>query len=243
MGILASRGDAGQMRRMQLFELAGADPARLFSPFCWRARFALAIKGFRAETIPWRFTDKAVIAPYGAEKVPVLRDGDRTIHDSWAIAEYLEDTYPDRPSLFGGPGGRELSRFVGTFAEAVVHAGLSKMIIADIHAVLAPQDQAYFRMTRESRFGMPLERLQADRETALPAFRKALHPLRMVLRAQPFLGGAAPLYADAIIFGAFQWARCTSPFRLLAEDDPLEAWRQRMLDLHDGMARHVPAFD
>lgn len=228
---------------MQLLELAGADPARLFSPYCWRARFALAAKGLRAETIPWRFTDKGVIAPHGSDKVPVLLDGGRAVADSWAIAEYLEDTYPDRPSLFGGAGGRALSRFVAAFAEAVLHAGLARLIIADIHAVLAPQDQDYFRTTREKRFGMALEQVQADRDTALPGFRQSLHPLRMVLRGQPFLGGAAPLYADAIIFVGFQWARCTSPFRLLAEDDPLEAWRQRMLDLHGGMARQVPAFD
>lgn len=228
---------------MQLLELAGADPARLFSPYCWRARFALAAKGLRAETIPWRFTDKSAIAAFGADKVPVLRDGDRTVADSSAIADYLENTYPDRPSLFGGPGGRALSTFVGAFAEAVMHAGLAKMIVADVHAVLTPQDQAYFRTSREKRFGMTLEAVQADRDKALPGFRQSLHPLRMVLRGQNFLGGEAPLYADAIIFGGFQWARCTSPFRLLAEDDPLEAWRQRMLDLHGGMARHVPAFD
>jgi glutathione S-transferase len=228
---------------MRLFELAGADPARLFSPFCWRTRMALAAKGLRAETIPWRFTDKAAIAPHGAEKVPVLVDGDRAIHDSWAIAEYLEQTYPDRPSLFGGAVGRDYARFVNAFADAVLLGGIARLIIADIHAVLAPQDQAYFRASREKRFGMALEAVQADRDTAVLGFRQALHPLRMVLRAQPFLGGAAPLYPDAIVFGCFQWARCTSPFRLLAEDDPLEAWRQRMLDLHGGLARAVPAFD
>jgi glutathione S-transferase len=228
---------------MRLFELAGADPARLFSPFCWRTRMALAAKGLRAETIPWRFTDKAAIAPHGAEKVPVLVDGDRAIHDSWAIAEYLEQTYPDRPSLFGGAVGRDYARFVNAFADAVLLGSIARLIIADIHAVLAPQDQAYFRASREKRFGMALEAVQADRDKAVLGFRQALHPLRMVLRAQPFLGGAAPLYPDAIVFGCFQWARCTSPFRLLAEDDPLEAWRQRMLDLHGGLARAVPAFD
>ena len=30
---------------MELYELAGADPARVFSPFCWRIRMALAAKG------------------------------------------------------------------------------------------------------------------------------------------------------------------------------------------------------
>ena len=29
----------------------------------------------------------------------MIVDGDRVIHDSWAIAEYLEDTYTTRPCL------------------------------------------------------------------------------------------------------------------------------------------------
>ena len=42
----------------------------------------------------------------GSEKVPVLLDGETAVVDSWTIANYLEDTYPDRPSLFGGEGVR-----------------------------------------------------------------------------------------------------------------------------------------
>ena len=43
---------------LKLFELCGADPERVFSPFCWRIRMALAHKGLEAETVPWRFTEK-----------------------------------------------------------------------------------------------------------------------------------------------------------------------------------------
>ncbi|WP_237216182.1 glutathione S-transferase family protein [Falsiroseomonas oryziterrae] len=230
------------MATLKLYELAGADPARLLSPYCWRVRFALAAKGLEAETIVWRMTERDRIAAHGAQKVPVLLHGERAVAESFGIAEYLEDTFPDRPSLFGGAGGRALARFVNGWAEATLMAGLARLIIADIPKVLTPEDAAYFRATREPRFGMALERVQEDRETKVEAFRQAIHPLRMTLRSQPFLGGDAPLQADAIAFGPFQWARVTSPFRPLAPDDPVEAWRQRMLDLHDGMARRVPAF-
>ncbi len=40
-----------------------------------------------------------------AAQVPIIQDGDNVVNDSFAIAQYLERTYPDRPSLFGGPGG------------------------------------------------------------------------------------------------------------------------------------------
>lgn len=228
---------------LRLYELCGADPARLFSPYCWRVRMALAAKGLAAETIPWRFTRKDAIAPHGADKVPVLLHGGRAIRESFAIAEYLEDAFPDRPSLFGGEAGRALARFVNAWADAVVIPGIARLIMADIVTLLDPVDADYFRTTRERRFGATLEAVSADRDTAVAGFRQALHPMRMVVRSQPYLSGEAPLQADNIVFGCFQWARCTSAFRLLEPDDPIEAWRQRMLDLHGGLARRVPAFD
>jgi hypothetical protein len=38
----------------------------------------------------------------------------------------------------------------------------------------------------------------------------------------------------------FQWARVMSPREVLAPEDPLCAWRERMLDLFGGFARNVP---
>ncbi|MBU8538440.1 glutathione S-transferase family protein [Falsiroseomonas tokyonensis] len=228
---------------LRMYDLAGADPARRFSPYCWRVKLALAAKGLPVETIPWRFVQKDLLARHGGEKVPLLLDGDRAVSDSWTIAEYLEETYPERPSLFGGEGGRASARFINAWADAVVMAGLVRLVVADIVKVLDPGDVEYFRTSREARFGMSLEAVQADRDRQVEVFRKDLQPLRMMLRTQPFLGGAAPLHVDSIVFGGFQWARCVSPFKLLAADDPVEAWRQRMLDLHGGLARDVPAFD
>lgn len=61
-----------------------------------------------------------------------------------------------------------------------------------------------------------------------------------MLEFQPFIGGEAPLFADYIVFGAFQWVRLTSTYTFI--DDPaIKAWFERCLDLFDGMARSVPA--
>jgi glutathione S-transferase len=229
----------GQDRSMtlKLYELVGSDAGRPFSPFCWRTRMALAHKGLSAETIPWCFTDKEAIAPHKSDKVPVLLDGETSVVDSWAIANYLEDTYPDRPSLFGGEGGRAIARMLNWWGDLSVVGGIFPMIIADIPLNLKPVDAAYFRKSREARFGKPLEEIMAGRDKAVEGFRKSLDPLRLTLKTQPFLGGAAPNYADYIVFGPFQWARVVSPFRLLAEDDPVHAWRERLFDAFDGMAR------
>jgi len=226
----------------QLYELAGSDPARLFSPYCWRTRMALAHKGLAFETVPWRFMEKDAISAHGSEKVPVLVDGEARVNDSWAIAEYLEDTYPDKPSLFGGEGGRGMARLLNNWSDVSV-GQIAPFIIADIHDQLDAGDQDYFRRTREKNMGKPLEDVVAGREQRLDELRRWLHPLRMTLRTQPFIGGAKPNYADYIVFGPFQWARVTSPFELLKPDDLIHAWRERMLDLFDGMARKTPVVD
>ena len=44
------------------------------------------------------------------------------------------------------------------------------------------------------------------------------------------------------MFGAFQWARVVSPFKLLMEDDPVYAWRERLFDAFDGLARKSPGY-
>jgi glutathione S-transferase len=227
---------------LKLFELVGTDDARPFSPFCWRTRMALAHKGLAAQSIPWCFTEKGAIAPHNSEKVPVLLDGETSVADSWAIANYLEDNYPDRPSLFGGEGGRALGRMMNWWGDVTVMGGMFPLIVADIPSLLKPVDAAYFRKTREARFGKPLEEVGAERDKSVESFRKTLDPMRQTLKTQAYLGGDAPNYADYIVFGPFQWARVVSPFKLLTEDDPLYAWRERLLDAFDGMARKSPGY-
>jgi hypothetical protein len=41
--------------------------------------------------------------------------------------------------------------------------------------------------------------------------------------------------ADYILFGAFQWAGCISPYHLLDDGDPVAAWRDRMLRPYGGI--------
>jgi glutathione S-transferase len=222
-----------------MHDLAGADPSLRFSPFCWRAKLALAHKGLAVETIPWRFTDKAVIAFSGQKRVPVIRDGETVVADSWAIAEYLDRHYPDRPSLFGGELGRAHARFIATWADTTLNGGIVSLIIKDIWDILDGSDKPFFRDTRQSQFGRTLEAIQAGREERLAAFRASLAPLRLLLQKQDWLGGAAPSYADFIVFGSFLWARCASRFELLDPADGVAAWRERMLDLLDGLGRNA----
>jgi glutathione S-transferase len=221
-----------------LYDLAGADSALRFSPYCWRTRMALAHKGLDAETVPWRFTDKDAIAFSGQGRVPVIRDGEMVVADSWAIACYLEALYPERPSLFGGSTGQAHAWLVNTWADSAVLGPAARLIVRDIFDIIDPKDRDYFRSSREKRFETTLEAVQADgRDNHVVAFRDSLTPARLVLRAQPWLGGAAPSYADHILFGTLQWPRCVSRFEMLAPDDPVQGWFERVLDLYGGLGR------
>jgi glutathione S-transferase len=219
-----------------MHDLAGADPELRFSPYCWRTRFALAHKGLPVETIPWRFTEKDTIAFSGQGRVPVIRDGDRVVFDSWSIAEYLEETCPT-PALFGGPIGRAHALFINSWADGVLLGGIARFIVRDLLDVIDPKDQAYFRTSREARYGTSLEQVQAGREDRLAAFRDLLLPIRLVLRKQAWLGGSTPTYADHIIAGTLMWPRCVSRFSLLDQDDTVAVWFVRMLDQYGGLGR------
>ena len=225
-----------------LYDLAGADPARRFSPFCWRTRMALAHKGLEVETIPWRFTDTDVIAFSGQGRVPVLTDGATTLHDSWTIAVHLETAYPDRPLLFGGTTGMAITRFINAWADRTLQPTIAPLVITDILAHLHEKDQPYFRASREKAFGRRLEEVTVDRDSRVHIFRQTLEPLRTILRTQPFIAGDAPAYADYIPFGSLQWARAISPFQLLEPEDPVFAWRDRLLDAFGGLGRNTPSY-
>ncbi|MEE2805436.1 MAG: glutathione S-transferase N-terminal domain-containing protein [Pseudomonadota bacterium] len=221
-----------------VYDLCGANDVR-FSPYCWRTRMALAHKGLIAEFLPWRFTERERLEFSGSRTVPVLVDGSEVVSDSWRIANYLEATYAESPSLFGGDPG--LSGFVNAWADAVLVPAVAKCVVSDILDRIEPVDRSYFRASREERFGMPLEALAADRQIYQQALDVVLTPLRVCLRRQPWLSGPVAAYADYSVFGVFQWARLISPDDVIAADDPVSEWREKMLDRFDGLGRKFAA--
>jgi len=203
---------------------------------------ALAHKGLAFETVPWRFTEKDVIAFSSQGLVPVLVDGERVVTDSWAICQYLDSAYPERPRLAEGPQAWAHAFFIKNWTERSLQAALSPLIYLDILAHAHPKDREYFRTSRERRVGTTLEAFTADRPAHLEKLQTVLDPLRTTLAAQPFVGGEAPSVADYVVFGAFQWARCISSVRLLEPDSPIHAWRERMLALFGGLGARAPGY-
>lgn len=227
---------------LQLYDLAGDDERVRFSPYCWRIRMSLMHKGLEHETVPVRFGEKDKIAFSDQKLVPVLRDGETIVSDSWTIAEYLDRAFPDRPLLIQGEQGLALTRFFRHWAQGRIGPAILRNVLMDVFAAIAERDREYFRSSREQRFGMKLEEFQLPKEEGTRLLQGELAPVRETLADQPFMSGEAPAYADYILFGAFMWAHCVSARQLLEQDDPVYAWRERMFDLFDGFARKAPCF-
>ncbi len=222
---------------IELYDLAGRDPELRFSPYCWRVRLAMAHKGLEPRTVPWRFSEAALLpgAPHNRQ-VPVIVDDGRVVADSTAIAYDLEDRYTHGPSLFGGAGGEAHARFIIAWADTVLMPALFPFAAWYVFSQLHQADQAYFRQSREARLGTTLEAARDAAPARVAALRATLAPLRRMLAGQGFVGGEEPSYADYALFGCFQWVRCVGVPEMLEADDPVAAWRGVMLELFDGLA-------
>lgn len=226
---------------LKMYDLCGKDKSRRFSPFCWRIKMALAHKGLETEFIPWRFTEKETISQTNQGLVPVLVDGDRWLHDSWNIALYLDQQYPQKP-LMGGEQAKALTQFARYWVDSQLSGIILKLVVNDIPGKLDAEDAEYFITSREQRLGQSLEAFAGDSEKNLKQLHATLLPARLTLKKQLFLCGDHPAYADYTLFSVFQWARSVSTTPLLDDpQDSLYLWRERMLDLYDGLARRAPA--
>ena len=110
-----------------------------------------------------------------------------------------------------------------------------------VHDLLDAPNRAYFRESREKIFGRKLEDVAGERDAKREAFTEALSPCARCSCRSRLSAGKAPLFTDYIVFGAFQWARVLTPYKLLDESDPVHGWFERCLDLHDGIARRIGA--
>jgi len=211
---------------------------RRISPFSWRIRYAFAHKGLQPTVVPTKFADvERIRALSGQHFVPIIEHDETVVHDSWSIACYLEDHFPDGPTLFGGAAGRGVARLVNIWSDTVLGPAMRPLVYADFIRVIDPGDRAYFRSSREKQLGMTLEQYSADCDAAISSLVAACAPLERTLSEQSFLAGEAPAYVDYIIFSVFQWARIGSPRDVLSSTklDATRAWRARMVALYDNL--------
>ncbi|OWU85833.1 glutathione S-transferase [Oceanicola sp. 22II-s10i] len=109
--------------------------ARLYhvplSPFCRKVRLSLAEKRIECELIEERYWEKDpdFLRRNPAAKVPVLRIDNRTMSESAAICEWLEEVYPEPPLMPRDPDQRlEVRRLVAWFDDKFHSEVTSKLL-------------------------------------------------------------------------------------------------------------------
>ena len=225
-----------------LYELAGADRSLRFAPHCWKSKLALAHKKLSYKTEPVWFTEKEKFAMSEQPLLPIITDGDKVVSDSWAIAEYLEATYPDAPSLFASDEAKEKADAFHKWVSTALSKHVPGIIILDLYTVLADQDKDYFRTTREKKIGKSLEDFAANPEKHIQGLQAELSYVRELLATQNYLGGENPDYRDICLLGTFMWIATLVTTEFLEKDDVVYAWYQRVLnDYSDVMPKSVAA--
>ncbi len=222
---------------LKLYDLALADIDVRPSPYCWLVKFGLLHKGLEFQTAPLRFTEKHRYPDPEHAKLPILEDGEEIICESASILAYLEKTYGGKP-LAATAGERAATEFYQAWLGASLYPSLGPMIYARVHAAAHDDDKAYFRETREKRFGKTLEELAAAPGLKVKTER-ALQTLAAPLVRHKFLGGDEPNISDYIVFSPFMWQRTVTSDALYDAPQPVTAWQERMLDLFDGYARQA----
>jgi glutathione S-transferase len=207
------------------------------SPFVWATKYALKHKGFEIDIVPGGFTGILERTQGHSERLPVIVDEGHWVLDSWLIAEYLDEKYPDRPALFSGASMKVLTKFLEGWLWTTAIRPWFACYIKDYRDLSLPQDHEYVTRTRENMLGRKLEEVQAGREDRLPQIPPTLEPFRQLLRDTPWLGGDQPNYADYRALAIFLWTASIATTPPLTADDPLRDWLDRGFDLYGGLGR------
>jgi len=211
-----------------LYDIASSTvPGQAWAPNPWKARVVLNYKGIPYRTEWVEFPDiesvskKLGVKPTGQRSdgsplytLPVIHDPSTgaIVVDSFAIAQYLEKTYPNTPSVFPNATVGLQNAFEATFMKSL--DGLWRFIIPAVNSKLSPVSQEYFRRTRETSFGKKLEDVipTGDARTEeWGKFEQGLARIHSYLTATdktgPFFLGDTISWSDLVLFSFLYWIK------------------------------------
>lgn len=212
-----------------LYDIPYKVPGKAWSPNTFKTRIALNFKGLEFNTEWLEYPDiEAAMKKIGAK--PTMKKGDGSgkdhytlpvIHDSktgkavsesFEIALYLDDTYPDKPLLFPSNSRAAIAVWQELFSAKVITNMMPFMLPLTCWS-LNPRSQEYFRATREAWYKVKLEEWCPEgpkRDAAWDKIKEGLDVLSGCLDKnpkKPFLFGDTFTYGDVIIAGWLVWVR------------------------------------
>ena len=155
--------------------------------------------------------------------LPAIHDPSTGVYiaDSTAIAEYLEKTYPNTPSVFPNETIGLQKVFEATFESSL--DAVWSFILPATNFKLNPVSEEYFRRTREISFGQKLEDVIPTGNTRTEEWGKFEQGLTKIhsylaLTKGPYMLGDTISWSDFVLFSFIYW------FKLIWGEDSKE-WK------------------
>ncbi|KDR83256.1 hypothetical protein GALMADRAFT_89103 [Galerina marginata CBS 339.88] len=193
----------------------------------WKTRYTLNIMGlpFKTEWVEYPdiepLAKKLGIPPTSKKPdgspyytLPAIYDPSTKtyVSESQLIAEYLNRTYPDSPSLFPNNTLGLQSAFEPMFMANI--RPLWTFLIPVVFRTLNPASSDYFRRTREQVFGKTMEELAPTGEAAVVQWNQYKEELGKVAILYeknggkgPFIMGESPCWVDVLVASYTIWLR------------------------------------
>jgi glutathione S-transferase len=207
------------------------------SPFVWATKYALKHKGFDIDVVPGGFTGIMERTGGKTERLPAIVDDGHWVLDSWLIAEYLDKTYPDRPTLIASKSEKVMTETLERWLWQTAIGPWMTCYIKSYRDRSLPQDHEYVTTSRERMFGAKMEDVIIGREARLPQISPNLELLRQTFAEHSWIGGESPNYGDYRLLAVFLFCASVADIPPLVEDDPLRDWIDRGFDLYGGLGR------
>lgn len=145
--------------------------------------------------------------------LPAIEHNNKTIMDSFAIAEYLERMFPDKPLLFP-LNSAPLARLVQSHFMYHITIPMLPIIMPKQIDFLDEKGGIYFKRTREERFGMAISHdIYKDEKRLDKIWTEIENGIKIVgqmLRDNPqgpFFLGTERSYADLEVAAILEWFR------------------------------------
>ncbi|KAG2039486.1 hypothetical protein BDR03DRAFT_859938 [Suillus americanus] len=143
--------------------------------------------------------------------LPVIMDPNtnRFITDSFAIAQYLDEQYPDTPKVLPN----NTAALVHAFRTAFFNAIMGTILLASFRGAqkLNPESKEYYIRAREEQFGIPWEQFATHekREEQWNVLRVACNTMDgwYATSNGQFILGDTPCFADFMVAGLCNWIR------------------------------------
>jgi len=213
-----------------LYDIPSPLPGKAWSPNAWKARYVLNYKGlaYRTEWIEYPEIEPlskslgvqpTMTRPNGDPlyTIPMIHDlaTGKAVSDSFEIAKYLDDTYPEAPAVLPKAVRGLQAQFHHSIARMYLVDGFKLVIPAQ---KLNPPSMEYYIRTKQEVFGKPWEEIAPQGEDRLVAWKRIEGQVSVLDKCYAenisntgWIMGDTPSFVDFVVAGYLTWIKQNLP--------------------------------